>query len=280
MSNKGRNYLPAEQETLCRAWLHVSLDPIVGNDQKSSTFYEKVAAVYNDKHEARTPGSLQIHWRDNIQKHVSLFCGAYKKALHNPPSGTNNNDHLKTAIELYRVRSKKSTFRLHHCWLILKDAPKWQESMASSDSMPIKPYNASLNENHADYAERAVENTVKSSTLASIRPMGNKKAKAKSQDEVGIFKVQADMVKAIHERNAIARENSQLKMFTVRVDPDDAAASAFIAAKRRSAMLDIELEIETKRQKVIALRRANDGAAGTLSTLAQEPITGESDDEV
>jgi hypothetical protein len=32
-------YHPTLQETLCRAWLHASLDPIVGNDQKAANFY-------------------------------------------------------------------------------------------------------------------------------------------------------------------------------------------------------------------------------------------------
>ncbi|ETV78696.1 hypothetical protein H257_07550 [Aphanomyces astaci] len=129
MTSKGRNYLPAEQETLCRAWLQVSLDLILGNDQKSSNFYDKVAEIFNQEHEARSACSLQINWRDTIQKQVSLFCGAYKKAVHNPPSGTNGIDHMRTALELYKLRSKKSAFRLHHCWLILKDAPKWSVAM-------------------------------------------------------------------------------------------------------------------------------------------------------
>ncbi|KAF0765324.1 hypothetical protein AaE_002991, partial [Aphanomyces astaci] len=133
MTSKGRNYLPAEQETLCRAWLQVSLDPIVGNDQKSSNFYDKVAEIFNKEHEyVRFLNS--IHWRDTIQKQVSLFCGAYKKAVHNPPSGTNGIDHMRTALELYKLRSKKSAFRLHHCWLILKDAPKWSVAMEPQEA--------------------------------------------------------------------------------------------------------------------------------------------------
>jgi len=49
MSGKGRNYHPTQQETLCHAWLHASLDPIVGNDQKAANFYEKVAKFFNER---------------------------------------------------------------------------------------------------------------------------------------------------------------------------------------------------------------------------------------
>ncbi|ETV68264.1 hypothetical protein H257_15720 [Aphanomyces astaci] len=190
-------------------------------------------------------------------------------------------------MELYRVRSRKATFRLHHCWLIQKDAPKWQETMPSSVSKSTKACIVSLSESNGVRFECSVDNVIKAPTLTSIRSLGNKKAKAKSQVEIysieiaesGILKVQTDMVKAIVERNAIARDNGQLKMFTVRVDPDDVEASAFIAAKRRSAMLDVELEIETKRQKLIALRRANDDASSSTNAPATESTEPNSDND-
>ncbi|ETV68266.1 hypothetical protein, variant 2 [Aphanomyces astaci] len=182
-------------------------------------------------------------------------------------------------MELYRVRSRKATFRLHHCWLIQKDAPKWQETMPSSVSKSTKACIVSLSESNGVRFECSVDNVIKAPTLTSIRSLGNKKAKAKSQAESGILKVQTDMVKAIVERNAIARDNGQLKMFTVRVDPDDVEASAFIAAKRRSAMLDVELEIETKRQKLIALRRANDDASSSTNAPATESTEPNSDND-
>ncbi|ETV84739.1 hypothetical protein H257_03844 [Aphanomyces astaci] len=41
---------------------------------------------------------------------------------------------MRPALELYKLRSKKSAFRLHHCWLILKDAPKWSVAMEPQEA--------------------------------------------------------------------------------------------------------------------------------------------------
>ena len=42
----GKNWFHLEDEALCRAWLDVSQDPIVGTNQKTEHLYEKVYEKY------------------------------------------------------------------------------------------------------------------------------------------------------------------------------------------------------------------------------------------
>ena len=76
-------------------------------------------------------------------------------------------------------------------------------------------------------------------------------------DDHGSSQVQANMVQAIKDRNSIAREVAQIKLFTAAYDTNDPIAARFMAAKREMALLDVELEVETKRQRLFEMRRAS-----------------------
>ena len=123
---RSKNFTKDDQMTLCHAWLDVSEDPLVGTDQCSANFWAKVAAAFNrsmsesgngDRY--REPNSIQLHWRDILQKSVNKLCGAYAKAKHVEKSGYTEQDYIDLAMKIYSdSMPKQQAFKHLHCWQI------------------------------------------------------------------------------------------------------------------------------------------------------------------
>ena len=130
---KGKNFNRAEEEQLCISVFFVSQDRIVGNQQKAGVFWERIADHYEDHRPdaPRPQRSLETKW-ELIKHDVSSFCGVYSQVLRLNKSGTSAADTLRHARELYRQKSpKKQEFAFEHCWLLLKDHPKWSDGWSS-----------------------------------------------------------------------------------------------------------------------------------------------------
>jgi hypothetical protein len=143
---KGKNFNRAEEEQLCRSVLFVSQDRIVGNQQRAGVFWERISDHY-DEHRLDAPRpqrSLETKW--GLIKHdVSSFCGIYSQILRLNKSGTSVADTLRNARDLYKQKSaKKQEFAFEHCWLLLKDHPKWADGWSSpKPASSMRPGNAS-----------------------------------------------------------------------------------------------------------------------------------------
>ena len=131
---KGKNFNRAEEEQLCRSILFVSQDRIVGNQQRAGVFWERITEHYEDHRPdaPRPQRSLETKW--GLIKHdVSSFCGVYSQVLRLNKFGTSVADTLRHSRELYRQKSaKKAEFAFEHCWVILKDHPRWADGWSSS----------------------------------------------------------------------------------------------------------------------------------------------------
>jgi hypothetical protein len=126
--------------------LFVSQDRIVGNQQRAGVFWERISDHY-DEHRLDAPRpqrSLETKW--GLIKHdVSSFCGIYSQILRLNKSGTSVADTLRNARDLYKQKSaKKQEFAFEHCWLLLKDHPKWADGWSSpKPASSMRPGNAS-----------------------------------------------------------------------------------------------------------------------------------------
>lgn len=75
--------------------------------------------------EERPTISLETKW--GLIKHdVAQFCGNYQPIITLNESATFSEDTLQKAFELFKSKHpKENAFVFIHCWLILKDVPRW-----------------------------------------------------------------------------------------------------------------------------------------------------------
>ncbi|KAJ1255011.1 hypothetical protein BS78_K298900, partial [Paspalum vaginatum] len=126
--HRTRNYIVQEDLCLCSAFLNVSKDPIVGTNQSSEGYWERIHQYYHAHRtfvSDRNPGSLVHRWT-TIREAVQKFCGY--KALQDrlDKSGHTEEDRIQAAIKMYRKHNKCKEFNFRHCWEALHEAQKWK----------------------------------------------------------------------------------------------------------------------------------------------------------
>jgi hypothetical protein len=93
-----KNFSTHEDEILVSGWLNISLDPITGKDQKSSTYWNRISDYFH-KHKKcqskRTISSLKHRW-ETIQRCVNKFCGCLTRIELRRKSGHTSSDKVLT----------------------------------------------------------------------------------------------------------------------------------------------------------------------------------------
>ena len=88
--------LPQEDEALVIAWESMSLDPIIGTDQSSNTYWNR---IYDHFHRnvktpsSRSLGSLARRW-SSIQECCNRWAGCVEEIDRAPPSGATIQDRV------------------------------------------------------------------------------------------------------------------------------------------------------------------------------------------
>uniref|UniRef100_A0A0D3DAG6 Myb-like domain-containing protein n=1 Tax=Brassica oleracea var. oleracea TaxID=109376 RepID=A0A0D3DAG6_BRAOL len=123
-----RKWTPTDDIVLISSCLNTSKDPVVGNEQKSGTFWNRVAAYFAASPlvaacEEREGAHCKHRWH-RINDIVSKFCGAYEAATREKASGQNENDVVKPAHQIFYNNHKKK-FNLEHAWKELRNDQKW-----------------------------------------------------------------------------------------------------------------------------------------------------------
>ena len=249
VATRGPNFAKDEQIALCHSWLKVSEDPLVGNDQRGSDFWNNVATIFNQKvldlgkpGRSREANALQIHWRDTVKKLVSKFCGSYKKATLIEKSGYTEKDYIDLALQIYSDSCKKPTpFKLLHCWAILKDKPKWIGCTKDHDT-PVVKRSVSV----TDFDENNNTPSTKD------RPIGNKKAKMmipnKATMSQAIFNLKKEFsentVAELKRKNDLIEEMNAIDIFR---NEEGADAEEFRQLTRQNYLLAARLKlVQTK----------------------------------
>ncbi|XP_013717358.1 glutathione S-transferase T2-like [Brassica napus] len=174
-----RKWTPADDEVLISAWLNTSKDVVVGNEQKSGTFWKRVGEYYAASHHARESGEPREHlhckqrWH-KINDFTIKLCGAYAAAERQISSGQNNNDVLKVAHDIF-YSDHNTKFNLEQAWCVLRYEQKWLSLNTSKPSGSSK--------------RKAGETCSQTSSTTvgdhEIRPEGIKAAKAKRNNAQG-----------------------------------------------------------------------------------------------
>ena len=137
---KGKKFVKEEEEQLCYYVLHISQDRIVGNQQRSGIFWDRISKHFDENRPIgiRPSRSLESKW--GLIKHdVSRFVGIYAQVVKLNKSRSSLVDTLKKANDLYRVKHAKGCdFPFHHCWVILKDHPKWADGWIQVKPSTVK----------------------------------------------------------------------------------------------------------------------------------------------
>ncbi|KAF2601972.1 hypothetical protein F2Q70_00028389 [Brassica cretica] len=97
-----RTWSPTDDIVLISSWLNTSKDPVVGNEQKSDTFWTRVAAYFCASlklagREQREASHCKQRWH-KINDLVGKFCGVYEAATRENSSGQNETDVLKLSM--------------------------------------------------------------------------------------------------------------------------------------------------------------------------------------
>ncbi|KAL0011821.1 hypothetical protein SO802_006929 [Lithocarpus litseifolius] len=145
-TKRGGNFSVDEDTLLISAWLNISIDVMQGTKQKAENFWEKIWQYFcenNTYGTTRSAGSLQSRW-ENISRETSRFAGFMAKVEARNKSGGTDEEKLKDAKDLYKVSpalttGKKSTFAFEHCWVLLKNQPKWSMLKERSKGLPQTP---------------------------------------------------------------------------------------------------------------------------------------------
>ncbi|KAL4632039.1 hypothetical protein ACB092_04G023300 [Castanea dentata] len=126
----------------------VEEDQLLVNEQTQATFRQKVweyFTQYNKSGNTRTITSLLSHW-ELVSERTNKFAGCMAKvnALHK--SGITEQDHIINAKALF-LEIHQKPFLLEHCWLMLKDQPKFANlNGRSRASVPPTPESTSIGE--------------------------------------------------------------------------------------------------------------------------------------
>ena len=119
---------------LISAWLNTSKDPVVGNEQRSGAFWQRIAAYFGASpkigaSERRESSHCKQRWH-KINDQVGKLCGAFEAASRERTSGQNDNDVLKQAHEIFFNNHKKK-FTLEHAWKELRNDQIWCDLSSS-----------------------------------------------------------------------------------------------------------------------------------------------------
>ncbi|KAL4619612.1 hypothetical protein ACB092_06G092400 [Castanea dentata] len=133
-STRGINFSAKEDKLLVAAWLNTSVNLVYGNKQHKTTFYDKIAKYFKDykTDSTRSISSLTTRW-GTINRETIEFCGSLAKIEAKNESGTTVDDKIVKARELFK-EIHGYFFQYEHCWLMLKDFPKWATTMPREDS--------------------------------------------------------------------------------------------------------------------------------------------------
>ena len=127
-------------------------DCIAGNQQRGGIFWEKIAEYYDQNRlGAFMPlKSLKMKWVP-IKHDVNKFICIYKQVVRFQKSGTSVVDTLKRAQKLFHTRPKSdaSDFVFEHCWILLKDYPRWSDE-SSPLMVPCLKRKVQLEEEESD----------------------------------------------------------------------------------------------------------------------------------
>ncbi|KNF04486.1 hypothetical protein PSTG_02397 [Puccinia striiformis f. sp. tritici PST-78] len=255
-----KNWSTIEDKSLCRAWLNTTQDAI----ERIHVYYREIIEKFNEENETkksfspivvRSASSVECCW-GHILRFVNKYIGFYAQAEARLKSGNNDISIPAEAKELFKANCPMA-FNLEHCYVMLKDASKFQ---ATSQPPKAKPTQTTPN-TPTDFATQASspsavdvedEEPSEQSVLGNERMEGQKAAKKKHADDESMGKI----VHLQKELLQISRERLDTMKLAVRDAADEA-----ILSKDLDSMCDRKRAYYEKKLKAIYNREDAEEAA-------------------
>lgn len=211
VAQRGKSFTKEEDRAICSAFLHVSIDPIVGTNQSTTGYYTRMHRHFMENigvGSNRTKVSIENRWT-TIQKAVNKFCGFFAAIERRNESGKNEQDRINDAIRMYEGTEP---WQFHHCWVILRGEPKWHEKMAESNTSQKVNQKHSLNDSEIEI------NSMHTNSAIPERPEGRDSAKKRCRvmADTSSSSTAVEMLQKMHirgEKNDEKEDQLRQEMF-------------------------------------------------------------------
>ena len=193
-----RNFGNIEDQLLCRAYVNVSCNPVVGTDQKRKIFWESIKYRYEDLYTRegvteedgkveRTWDALANRYQKKIQPEMNVFMAFYKRVAECPPSGVPPEEWPKIAATNFGEFYDKP-FKFLHCVSILQQLPKFDPMGADDEVIDLLEAGEDDGDDGDDMdkkpaAKGSTNKIGKPMGAQMARPIGQKAAKKAAADE-------------------------------------------------------------------------------------------------
>ncbi|TVU14768.1 hypothetical protein EJB05_38261, partial [Eragrostis curvula] len=138
---RGSNYSLEEDIQVCKSWINISNDAVVGTDQPGATYWERIAQDFhkNKNFESDRSANSIEHRCQTILKECMRFHGYFEEIERCHPSGVPYQEHLLQAQKLYGTKNKGKRCPFIDCWLIVRHTEKFSALQDPECSFNILP---------------------------------------------------------------------------------------------------------------------------------------------
>ena len=160
----GGNYTAEEDLALCKAWVSVSTDPIVGANQKGETFWKavhkKMYVIYQEDAEVvvmnkRSWESVKNRFQKTIHTTVQKFNGYYKQAVEKNESGWTTAMYLDAAMKVW-LQMEGRPYKFQVVTRVLHQVPKFNPMIDDPQEEDQKPKASAVGKAMGSNMERPI----------------------------------------------------------------------------------------------------------------------------
>lgn len=214
VNRRGSNWTIPEDEALCVAWLNTSQDATLDEHYRMQTLYKRVHERFLEicteeevsaNPELRAPTGIKARWHQ-INKLVSKFVSYLSQVQKQPQSDDPPKDLIKQSMALFAA-TEKSSFTLMHCFVILENAPKWQQYNAAKVLASQK--RAATESDDSSREERSVPEAVAPAESRSIEQKPLTKSRKVARGSPNKAELRTAKANAVEKRLEYSRQKAQ-----------------------------------------------------------------------
>ncbi|XP_058725999.1 glutathione S-transferase T3-like [Vicia villosa] len=207
---------------LISGWIKYGTDSVVGRNQKSDSYWGKIADYCNEHCSFDPPrdGAACRNHYNYMSKILNKWIGAYDNAKRMQQSGWSENDVLAKAHELYSS-GKSGHFLLMSEWLAVRDQPRYGSQVGGnagsgssgskrvheSDASDSNSVGSSARPMGRDAAKKKGKKKSKGATLESVNEEWNEFKQFKESELERLDKIAMRQ----EEANQLLKENTEAK---------------------------------------------------------------------